>query len=157
MARSLLGLLLLAMAARCQEEQVIKLPVQVDQKGKQIYFVTNADSDVLEEALEFCHAHLPTVDAVSCAEQLESQVALLREERKKAAQRLPGLKFTVNNAAGETIQFIHEEGADPADEARHFCREHFEGVDESQCIEAMLENAKRALDEINARSVKTEL
>lgn len=149
--------LLCASHACAQEEDIIKLPVEVDQQGKTIYFVTHAASDVAADALTFCSAHLPTLDAADCASNLEGQVALLRKERAAAAAQLPGLSFTVNNAAGETIKFVHEEGASPADEARHFCREHFEDVDESSCIDAMLQNAKRALDEINARHAKTEL
>ena len=87
-------------------ENVIKLPVQVDQAGKTIYFVTNADSDVLAEALQFCEAHMKHVDVMSCAEKLESQVAVIRNERETAAAQIPGLSFTVNNAAGETIRFV---------------------------------------------------
>ena len=134
-----------------QAQNVIKLPVQVDQQGKSIYFVTDADSDVAAEAVEFCRVHLPTVDTADCAANLEQQVKLLRHERAKAQSQLPGLTFTVNNEQGEELRFTHEEGADPAYEAKLFCLEHFGGVPEKDCVEHMLQNAKRALDEIQAK------
>merc|ERR1711968_313146 len=133
------------------QSNVLKIPVTVDQQGKSIYFVTDEDSDVLAEANRFCSAHLPTVDADECAANLYSQVAILRKERAEAQFALPGLTFTVNNANGETVRFVHEEGANPADEARAFCQEHFPSAPESDCVEAMLQNAKRALDEIQSK------
>lgn len=61
------------------------------------------------------------------------------------------MKFSVNDPSGQEIEFVHEEGANPRDESRHFCRLHFSQADEAECIEAMLSNAARALDDIKAR------
>ena len=138
-------------------DNVIKLPVQVDQQGKTIHFVTSADSDVAAEARRFCIAHMRTVNTEECTAQLVSQVDLLREERLKAQLSIPGLSFTVNNHAGEAIQFAHEEGANPADEARHFCSLHFPDAPESDCVDAMLKNAMRAFDDIREKYGKEEL
>ena len=61
------------------------------------------------------------------------------------------MKFTVNDPDGNVQTFVHEEGADPRDESRDFCRAHFPQADENGCIEAMLSNAARALDDIKAK------
>ena len=47
--------------------------------------------------------------------------------------------------------FTHEAGADPAEEARVFCQEHFPQNPETDCVDAMLWNAKAAFDEIKAK------
>ena len=152
-SRVLLSFILLTAktATVCGAENVIRLPVQVDQSGKTIYFVTDADSDIEEEAARFCAAHLRTVNQDECVGNLVAQVGSIRKARQEAAHELPGLTFTVNNHAGETITFVHEEGADPAAEAKVFCAEHFSQVAESDCVEAMLRNAARALEEIKAK------
>ena len=149
--------LLLAAAYGQSEENVIKIPVQVDQNGKQIFFTTNAESDVAAEARKFCSVHLPSVDMDECLPNLMEQVRIIREQREQAQKSLPGLSFTVNNARGETIKFIHEEGADAALEAKLFCAEHFPEAPERDCVEHMLKGAARALDEINDKLSRDEL
>lgn len=135
----------------------IKLPVEVDQSGKSIYFVTDASSDVVAEAALFCQTHLPAAPSNDCIAKLVEQVATIRKMRQDAAQQLPGITFTVNDPYGNAQRFVHEEGADAADEARAFCAEHFPQTDEGKCVEAMLQNAARALDEVQERYKKTEL
>ena len=142
------------LALACSEHpasDVIKLPVQVDQQGTTKYFATDASSDVYFEARKFCETHLHTINTEECVNNLVNQVTILHKERLEAMTALPGITFTVNDANGNTIRFVHEEGANPQDEARAFCLDHFANVPEHECIEAMLENAKRALEEIQAR------
>ena len=148
------SLLLLASPVASNGPDTIKLPVEVDQQGKTIYFVTDATSDVMAEAGTFCGAHLPNAPLAECVEKLVEQVATVRKLRHDATLSLPGITFTVNKANGVAVKFVHEEGANPADEAREFCQLHFPGADEGKCVEAMLQNAAKALDEVNARYSK---
>ena len=145
---ALLGLLVVAAASA---DDAVKIPVQVDQAGKTIYFVTDADSNVPLEAVRFCATHLPTVTSEECANNLVEQVTTVRSLRAEAQQQLPGISFTLKNSQGESLRFVHEEGADPAEEARTFCEAHFDAVPQSDCVEHMLKSAARALDEINAK------
>ena len=129
----------------------IKIPVEVDQQGKTKYFVTDSESVVPNEARQFCAAHLPGMPQSECVDRLVEQVSAIRKMRSEAQQSLPGITFTVNNAQGVAVKFIHEEGNDPSEEARDFCAEHFPNAPMDQCVEAMLANAGKALDEIKAR------
>ena len=156
--RRLLALLLLLSTphgATAEDDGTIKIPIQVDQQGKQIYFVVHKDSDVTLEALRFCKAHLPTVDRNECISHLMQQVATVRDLRQEAIDKLPGMRFTVNDPSGKAQEFVHSEGADPREESRSFCQEHFPQANEGECIEAMLSNAARALDDINAREERS--
>ena len=130
---------------------MLKIPVQVDQAGKMMYFVVEEDSNLYAEAVRFCAAHLPSLDAAECVQNLVTEVTAMREktkgERVAAQNSLPGLSFSVRNHAGEELRFTHEEGANPASEARAFCALHFESVPESACVESMLQSAQRALEE----------
>ena len=139
-------------------EDELKIPIEVDQQGKQIYFVTDATSDVFVEAAKFCAAHLRGMPANECRQKLVAEVEGVRKQRREAALSMPALTFTVQDPHGDTQRFFHEEYADPAEESRAFCRKHFDfpEVDESACVEAMLQNAQRALEEIRARD-KVEL
>ena len=134
-------------------EGTLKIPVEVDRAGKQIYFVTDSDSNVALEAARFCAAHFKKrVDLEECASKLEDQVDTIRKLRREAQNNLPGISFTVANRLGKSLKFVHEEGANPGDEARAFCAEHFAEVPESECVDAMLQNAKKALDEATSRT-----
>lgn len=143
------ALLLLASAAREAAAQTdsIKIPVQVDQVGKSIYFVTDASSNVAAEAARFCRAHLPATELSECAEQLVAQVETVRQLRLETQQNLPGLSLSVRSPEGEELRFVHEEGANPLEEAEDFCRRHFARVSVSKCIQAMMRNAQMALEE----------
>ena len=132
-------------------DDAIRIPIQVDQQGKTINFVIHEGSNVELEASRFCSAHLRGMDEGECQEALLSQVRTLRKVRHDAQMQLPGIKFDVQNHRGESVTFIHEEGANPNAEAREFCQLHFAGVPEDECVEAMLRNAARALDEINEK------
>lgn len=126
----------------------IKLPVQVDQQGTTIPFVTDADDDVLLEAKNFCTKHLSGVpDLEECAQSLAAQVKTVRDLRVEAQNSLPGLSFNVRNDAGEEVRFSHEEGANPAEEAEAFCIVHYSAVPLNDCVQAMLQNAQMALEE----------
>lgn len=134
------------------QEDVLKIPVTVDQAGKSIYFVTDASSDVAAEAARFCRAHLPTLEVADCAEELEKQVQTVRTLRRDAQLTLPGISFSVRSPeSGEELRFVHEEGADPVAEATEFCKLHFPNISEKECIPTMLRNAQEALDEVEAR------
>lgn len=138
----------------------VSVPVEVDQQGTTIQFTVAGDTDGYYEALEFCAAHLKTLDTDKCAHSLLNKVSILRKQRIEAIQELPGITFTVNDAKGNTLRFIHNEGANPANEAKAFCLDHFANVPERECVDAMMQNAKRALDEIQSRhpnNVKAEL
>ena len=135
----------------------IKLPVEVDQSGKSIYFVVNDHSDVVAEAERFCAAHLSASPRDDCVSKLAKEVDNIREMREDAANSLPGITFTVNDPQGVSRRFVHEEGANPATEAATFCAEYFPQADESKCVEAILQNAAKALDEVKDRYAKTEL
>lgn len=135
----------------------IKLPVEVDQSGKSIYFVVNDHSDVVAEAERFCAAHLSASPRDDCVSKLAKEVYNIRKMREDAANSLPGITFTVNDPQGVSRRFVHEEGANPATEAATFCAEYFPQADESKCVEAMLQNAAKALDEVKDRYAKTEL
>ena len=130
---------------------VIKLPIEVDQNGKTVDFETDDESDVELEAFAFCNKYLPKMPEFECIEKLVAQVETIRGERKKAMEALPGLPFTVNDPSGNIVRFVHEEGANPAVESRAFCAEHFPDADAIECVEAMLANAAKALDEVQAR------
>jgi hypothetical protein len=147
---SLVMVLLLPVAASGKED-TIKLPVQVDQQGKTIHFVVDATSDVPAEASRFCAAHLKLMPRSECVANLVDQVKAIRKLRLEAAVSLPELSFTVNDPHGVVQRFVHEEGADPAEESRVFCQQHFPDADESQCVEAMLGNAQQALEEIRGK------
>jgi len=124
-----LGALLLAIAVvKASEEDKLKIPVLVDQSGKQIYFVVDSGSDVPAEAAKFCAAHLPSTDSDECRAQLTARVAETRDAQFEAQHALPGISFSVRNHDGDTLRFVHEEGASPVAEAREFCRDHFEQV-----------------------------
>ena len=154
MARRLALCLLLLISARtaaAEEEDVLKLPIEVDQQGKTIYFVTNARSDVIAEAATFCAAHLRGMPADDCVTKLVEQVNAVRKLRAESALSLPGLTFTVTDPYGQVQRFTHEEYADPSEESRLFCRRHFPDADESECVQAMLQNAQRALEEIQGK------
>ena len=144
---ALAALLLCAAREAVAQKDSIKIPVQVDQAGKSIYFVTDATSDVAAEAARFCRAHLPGTELTECADKLAMQVETVRQLRLENQQALPGLSFTVRNPDGELLQFVHEEGANPLDEASEFCRLHFARVSEDECVQAMLQNAQKALEE----------
>lgn len=145
--------LLLILLAACGQTraQTLKVPVQVDQSGKMMYFVVEDHSNIYAAAVRFCAAHLPSLDAAECVQNLVAEVTAIQEkaasEREAAQSSLPGLSFSVQNEAGEELRFTHEEGANPADEAREFCALHFESVPESACVESMLQSAQRALEE----------
>ena len=141
----------LIVAFASADDDVIRLPVEVDQQGKKVYFVVRKDSDVMLEALRFCKAPLPSLDKNECMSNLIQQVATIRNLRQEAAASIPGMKFTVNDADGNEQTFVHEEGADPREESREFCTTHYPQANEDECIEAMLSNAARALDDINAK------
>ena len=91
-----------------------------------------------------------------CAQNLVAEATAMRkkaaDERLAAQNDLPGLSFTVRNQAGDELRFTHEEGANPADEARAFCAEHFEAVPPSACVEQMLRSAQRSLEEATVAS-----
>ena len=55
---------------------------------------------------------------------------------------------------GALLRFTHEEGGDPADEARLFCAEHFSEVPESACVEHMMRAAQAALEEATAKQAQ---
>ena len=124
-------------------EDTIKLPVEVDQQGRTIHFTTNAESEVAAEAARFCAAHLRAMPSGECVAKLVEQVKAVREARTQAALSLPGLTFTVQNAQGETLRFVHEELADPAEESREFCRQHFSDADEREHSNAWTFKLKR--------------
>ena len=111
-------------AAGASAQNTLKMPVQVDQSGKTLYLVTTESSDVLLEALRFCAAHLPSLELDECARNLAAEEAAMRAksavDRDTAQSSLPGLSFTVQSPEGELLRFTHEEGANPADEARPF-------------------------------------
>ena len=111
-------------AAGASAQYTLKMPVQVDQSGKTLYLVTTESSDVLLEALRFCAAHLPSLELDECARNLAAEEAAMRAksavDRDTAQSSLPGLSFTVQSPEGELLRFTHEEGANPADEARPF-------------------------------------
>ena len=111
-------------AAGVSAQNTLKMPVQVDQSGKTLYLVTTESSDVLLEALRFCAAHLPSLELDECARNLAAEEAAMRAksavDRDTAQSSLPGLSFTVQSPEGELLRFTHEEGANPADEARAF-------------------------------------
>jgi len=140
-------LLLFAVSTAVAADDTLRVPVQVDQSGKQIYFVVDGQSNVPMESAKFCSAHLPMVDPDECASQLSSKVAETRDSQFEAQNLLPGLSFSVRNHEGETIRFVHQEGVNPALEMRAFCAEHFEQVPEGECVEVMLRNAQMALEE----------
>ena len=143
--RHLLAIVLIISSRAVADD--LRIPIQVDQSGKSIYFVTNEASDVELEAARFCRAHLSGMDEHECTQQLVTQASTLRGVREEAQQSLPGLSFTVRNPKGQELTFVHEQGANPADEAAAFCSEHFRGVPTPQCVEAMLKNAQMALQE----------
>ena len=140
--------LLLALLPACAlASDTIKIPIQVDQRGTTIPFVTNAGDDVLQEAALFCSKHLSGTDLKECTQQLAAQVSTVRGLRTEAQASLPGLSFTVRNHEGKEVRFSHEQGANPAVEAEAFCELHFSGVPLHDCVEAMLKNAEMALKE----------
>ena len=145
---ALLAMLLLSLS---EAEDTIRLPVEVDQQGTTVPFVTDASSDLPTEAEKFCAAHLRLMPKAECIANLIEQVNAIRKVRTEAAMSLPGLTFTVNDPYGATQRFVHEEFADPAQESLEFCRQHFPDAEERACVEAMLANAQRALEEIRAR------
>lgn len=69
-----------------------------------------------------------------------------------ACRTLPGLTFTVTDPHGEQVRFVHEEGQNPADESRDFCQNNFPEAPETECVEAMLANAQKALEEVQMRA-----
>lgn len=144
--------LLLLASALAAAEDTIKIPIEVDQKGKSIYFVTDADSNVLQEAVQFCMAHLPGMPQEDCASKLVEQVATVRSLREEAQAKIPGITFTVRDLQGQEHRFVHDEGANPRHEARAFCQLHFATVSEPECVEAMLSNAQKALEEVGQKA-----
>ena len=68
--------------------------------------------------------------------------------RTEAQDSLPGLSFTVRNDAGDEVRFSHEEGTNPAEEAELFCELHFSAVPLHDCVQAMLQNAEAALQDV---------
>ena len=129
----------------------IRIPIQVDQQGKTIQFVVFADSNVMLEASKFCHAHLGGMDAEECQDLLIKQVEHIRSARQESQYALPGIKFSVQTNSGKTVQFVHEEGANPSEEARDFCQIHFPKAPEDQCVETMISHAQKALEEIQEK------
>jgi CYTH domain-containing protein len=139
------------LASAVAADDTIRIPIQVDQQGKTINFVINEQSHVELEARRFCSAHLPGMDEDECLKALLSQVETVRKVRHESQMQLPGIKFDVQNFRGDKVTFMHEEGANPNTEAREFCQLHFAGVPEDECVEAMLQNAQRALEEIKQK------
>ena len=91
MRRSCLALSL-ALALSHGAEDVIKIPVQIDQEGTTMDFVTDSDSDVYTEALRFCRRNVPIVPKFNeCANKLLQQVEALRRERREAIDALPDI------------------------------------------------------------------
>ena len=130
--------------------ETVRIPVQVDQAGTSIFFAVSAYDDVAIAAVRFCSAHLPGTDQEECAQQLVSQISIMRGLRDEAQQALPSISFVVRSPTGEELRFVHEEGANPAVEAQSFCREHYESVPSGKCVEAMLENMQRAFVEVQS-------
>jgi hypothetical protein len=110
----------LAVGAAVAADDTLRVPVQVDQSGKQIYFVVDRQSNVPAEAARFCAVHLPMADSDECASQLSSKVAETRDRQFEAQNLLPGLSFSVRNHDGETVRFVHQEGVNPTVEMRSF-------------------------------------
>tara|TARA_B110001452_G_C14926527_1_gene323995 strand:- start:51 stop:533 length:483 start_codon:yes stop_codon:yes gene_type:complete len=151
-------LLALTLCSVAFAADTIKLPVQVDQQGATIPFVTDAGDDVLLEAKRFCAKHMSGMpDQEECAATLAAQVDTVRDLRTAAQDSLPGLSFTVRNDAGEEVRFSHEEGANPAVEAEAFCELHYSAVPLNDCVQAMLQNAQRALEEAAGNGNKDDL
>ena len=117
----------------------------------------SSDTDtekLFRNAALFCEAHLHEApeEFVACAQKLVEQVKQIRETRTKAMELLPGLSFTVSDEFGHQIKFVHEEGANPFDEAKAFCLEHFPHAKPlEKCVDTMLRNAGQALDDIKAQ------
>ena len=137
-------LALLFAPGRCD---VVRFPVEVAQDGTTVDFEHAADGDAAMEAIDFCVTHMPTVDTSKCSMGIIDQLSTIMQGRVKSMNTLPGLTFQVANADGQVVQFIHEEGKNPSVEARKFCRTHFKGTSPTECIESMLINMQKALQE----------
>ena len=125
----------------------------MDQAGRNIDFVVDDDtSDVQMEASLFCNTHMPAADAQECVDHLEHLVETHRGVRRQAQANLPGLSFTVRSPTSSFLRFVHEEGANPGDEAAAFCAEHFTEVSEEECVEEMLRNMQKAYEEATQKS-----
>ena len=105
--------------------------------AKSIYFVTDTASNVALEASHFCSAHLPGMPSDECVSSLVTQVETVRGLRQRTQTDLPGITFTVRNAEGIEVRFVHEAGQNPRDESQLFCMEHFAKVPIDECIEAV--------------------
>ena len=140
------------LAAALAATDTIRIPVQVDQQGSTVAFVTDGNGDVQQEAANFCSRHLSGTDQAECTSMLMQQVATMQKLRLEAQESLPGISFTVQTPEGQQRRFTHEEGANPAEEADAFCELHFSKVPRSDCVEAMLKNAQTALDEAQGQA-----
>ena len=130
--------------------ETVRIPVQVDQAGTSTFFAVSANDDVAIAAVRFCSTHLPGTDQKECAQQLVSQISIMKGLRDEAQQALPGISFVVRSPSGAELRFVHEEGANPAVEAQSFCRVHYESVPNGKCVEAMLKNMQRAFMEVQS-------
>ena len=99
--------------------------------------MTDASSNVPLEAARFCAAHLSGMPSEECVGSLVEQVETIRKLRRETQDALPGITFTVRNAEGQDIRFVHDAGANPRDEAYVFCEQHFAAVPIDDCIEAV--------------------
>ena len=154
-------MLMLLLAQGIAQQGKISIPVQVDQAGHTLDFVVDDSSDILLEAEHFCKTiaevwkksvYVDQHTQEQCEAHLIHSVKTQRDARQKAQDSLPGLSFTVTRGDGEQLRFVHEEGANPADEAAAFCAEHFAEVAQEACVESMLRNAQKAYEEVTRKS-----
>ena len=73
--------------------------------------------------------------------------------RLRAQKDLPGISFMVGTPEGE-VRFDHESGENPINEAGAFCKRYFQDTPRSKCVEAMLVNAEKAMEEALASQRK---
>lgn len=127
---------------------IIQLPVYVDEHGDMQYFMYNPLFNLYSEARKFCEVHRSMSTENECVADIANQVSILRNEQLQGLQELQPFAFTVRDASGQDIQFIHREGKLLNDEAKYFCLDHFAQFSQRECVQAMINSAKKALDEL---------
>ena len=147
------ALLLLFLAGTCCSLALgreVRIPIQVSQDGTTVDFIADpAKDDLADAVIRFCARHLKLMDTAECSETLLTQVTTLEQARAEAQNNLPSVSFSVRTGGekGEEVRFAHVRGSDPAQEAEQFCALHFSQAPSAACVNQMLENMQRALEE----------
>ncbi len=127
--------------------RVTRMPVEVAQDGTIVHYLYDPEhDDIAASVINFCQTHLPSMNIEECSKSLLHQVQKFEKLKEESREALPSITFSVQ-AGQDKVRFAHVRGNDPAIEAASFCNLHFPESASTLCIDEMLKNMERALQE----------